>query len=79
MRLTFELGSGPLTMTTTKAYNTGTWYKIALQRNKRKGGVTILSQQCFINKSDSYTVIAPRLLNVETIIILKLLAYSIPW
>ena len=45
VRLTFELGSGPLTMTTTKVYNTGTWYKIALQRNKRKGGTTVLSKQ----------------------------------
>uniref|UniRef100_A0AAY4A552 Laminin subunit alpha 1 n=1 Tax=Denticeps clupeoides TaxID=299321 RepID=A0AAY4A552_9TELE len=36
VRVTFELGSGPLTMTSTKAYNTGIWYKIAIQRNKRK-------------------------------------------
>ena len=49
VRLTFELGSGPLTMTTTKVYNTGTWYKIALQRNKRKGGTTVLSKQ-WMNK-----------------------------
>uniref|UniRef100_A0AAR2LX45 Laminin, alpha 1 n=1 Tax=Pygocentrus nattereri TaxID=42514 RepID=A0AAR2LX45_PYGNA len=39
VHLTFELGSGPLTLTSTKTYNTGTWYKIALQRNKRKGGL----------------------------------------
>uniref|UniRef100_A0A674CGI3 Laminin, alpha 1 n=1 Tax=Salmo trutta TaxID=8032 RepID=A0A674CGI3_SALTR len=38
VRLTFELGSGPLTLTSNKAYNTGSWYKITLQRNKRKGG-----------------------------------------
>lgn len=41
VHLTFELGSGPLTLTSTKAYNTGLWYKIALQRNKRKGIVLI--------------------------------------
>ncbi|KAL2085445.1 hypothetical protein ACEWY4_018765 [Coilia grayii] len=43
VRLTFELGSGPLTMTTTKAYNTGTWFKIALQRNKRKGYLAVMA------------------------------------
>lgn len=37
VHLTFELGSGPLTLTSTKVYNTGVWYKIALNRNKRKG------------------------------------------
>uniref|UniRef100_A0A4W5KXH8 Laminin subunit alpha-1 n=1 Tax=Hucho hucho TaxID=62062 RepID=A0A4W5KXH8_9TELE len=36
VRLTFELGSGPLTLSSNKAYNTGSWYKITLQRNKRK-------------------------------------------
>lgn len=41
VHLTFELGSGPLTLTSTKVYNTGVWYKIALQRNKRKGIVLI--------------------------------------
>uniref|UniRef100_A0A673Z070 Laminin, alpha 1 n=1 Tax=Salmo trutta TaxID=8032 RepID=A0A673Z070_SALTR len=34
VRLTFELGSGPLTLSSNKAYNTGSWYKITLQRNK---------------------------------------------
>ncbi|XP_035271308.1 laminin subunit alpha-1 [Anguilla anguilla] len=43
VRLTFELGSGPLTLTTTKAYNTGNWYKIALQRNKRKGYLSVMA------------------------------------
>ncbi|CAB1341121.1 unnamed protein product [Coregonus sp. 'balchen'] len=36
VRLAFELGSGPLTLSSNKAYNTGSWYKITLQRNKRK-------------------------------------------
>uniref|UniRef100_A0A4W4DP19 Laminin, alpha 1 n=1 Tax=Electrophorus electricus TaxID=8005 RepID=A0A4W4DP19_ELEEL len=43
VRLTFELGSGPLTLTSTKAYNTGVWYKIALQRNKRKGYLAVMT------------------------------------
>ena len=42
VRLTFELGSGPLTLTSNKAYNTGSWYKITLQRNKRKGGSKVI-------------------------------------
>ncbi|TRZ02967.1 hypothetical protein DNTS_026215, partial [Danionella cerebrum] len=36
VRLTFELGSGALTLTSNRTYNTGVWYRIALQRNKRK-------------------------------------------
>uniref|UniRef100_A0AAY4A6X9 Laminin subunit alpha-1 n=1 Tax=Denticeps clupeoides TaxID=299321 RepID=A0AAY4A6X9_9TELE len=43
VRVTFELGSGPLTMTSTKAYNTGIWYKIAIQRNKRKGYLAVMA------------------------------------
>ncbi|XP_038554340.1 laminin subunit alpha-1-like [Micropterus salmoides] len=37
VRLTYDLGSGALMLTSTKKYNTGVWYKITLQRNKRKG------------------------------------------
>lgn len=37
IRLTFDLGSGALTLTSNRKYNTGVWYKITLQRNKRKG------------------------------------------
>lgn len=37
VRLTFDLGSGVLILTTNRKYNTGVWYKITLQRNKRKG------------------------------------------
>ncbi|XP_062847310.1 laminin subunit alpha-1 [Trichomycterus rosablanca] len=43
VHMTFELGSGPLMLTSTKAYNTGVWYKIALQRNKRKGYLSIMT------------------------------------
>ncbi|MBN3307029.1 LAMA1 protein, partial [Amia calva] len=42
VRLTFELGSGPLTLITTKAYNSGKWYKIAFQRNKRTGYLAVM-------------------------------------
>uniref|UniRef100_A0A8C9VHE8 Laminin A chain n=1 Tax=Scleropages formosus TaxID=113540 RepID=A0A8C9VHE8_SCLFO len=37
VRLTFELGSGVFTLTTSKAYNTGSWYTLVVQRKKRKG------------------------------------------
>uniref|UniRef100_A0A8C7G450 Laminin, alpha 1 n=1 Tax=Oncorhynchus kisutch TaxID=8019 RepID=A0A8C7G450_ONCKI len=43
VHLTFELGSGPLTLSSNKAYNTGSWYKITLQRNKRKGHSSYVS------------------------------------
>ncbi|KPP57111.1 hypothetical protein Z043_125196, partial [Scleropages formosus] len=42
VRLTFELGSGPLTLTSENTYNTGNWYKIALQRNKQKGYLAVM-------------------------------------
>lgn len=37
VRLTFDLGSGALVLTSKRKYNTGVWFKITLQRNKRKG------------------------------------------
>lgn len=37
VRLNFDLGSGVLTLTSNRKYNRNTWYKITLQRNKRKG------------------------------------------
>lgn len=40
VRLTFDLGSGALILTSNRKYNTGVWYKITLQRNKRKGSST---------------------------------------
>ncbi|TSK16092.1 Laminin subunit alpha-1 [Bagarius yarrelli] len=43
VHMTFELGSGPLTLTSTKVYNTGVWFKIALNRNKRKGYLSIMT------------------------------------
>uniref|UniRef100_A0A9J7YT73 Laminin, alpha 1 n=1 Tax=Cyprinus carpio carpio TaxID=630221 RepID=A0A9J7YT73_CYPCA len=43
VHLTFELGSGALTMTSNRTYNTGTWYRIALQRNKRRGHLSVMA------------------------------------
>lgn len=45
VHLTFELGSGALTLTSNKTYNTGTWYRIALQRNKRKGHLSVMAAE----------------------------------
>lgn len=42
VRLTFDLGSGALILTSNRKYNTGVWYKITLQRNKRKGTTTMV-------------------------------------
>ncbi|KAM4543486.1 laminin subunit alpha-1 [Fundulus diaphanus] len=43
VRLTFDLGSGALTQTSTRKYNSGVWYKVTLQRNKRKGYLSIMA------------------------------------
>uniref|UniRef100_A0A3B4FBW2 Laminin subunit alpha 1 n=1 Tax=Pundamilia nyererei TaxID=303518 RepID=A0A3B4FBW2_9CICH len=43
IRLTFDLGSGALMLTSNRKYNTGVWYKITLQRNKRKGYLSIMA------------------------------------
>ncbi|XP_077592476.1 laminin subunit alpha-1 [Stigmatopora nigra] len=41
LRLTFDLGSGPLVLTSLRKYNTGGWYKVTSQRNRRKGYLLI--------------------------------------
>ncbi|XP_078018932.1 laminin subunit alpha-1 [Epinephelus lanceolatus] len=43
VRLTFDLGSGSLILTSNRKYNTGVWYKITIQRNKRKGYLSIMA------------------------------------
>ncbi|XP_070709007.1 laminin subunit alpha-1 [Pempheris klunzingeri] len=43
VRLTFDLGSGALILTSTRKYNTGVWFKLTLQRNKRKGYLSIMA------------------------------------
>ncbi|XP_033856869.3 laminin subunit alpha-1-like [Acipenser ruthenus] len=42
VRLTFELGSGPLSLITDKTYNSGNWYKIAFHRTKQKGYLAVM-------------------------------------
>ncbi|XP_034721225.1 laminin subunit alpha-1-like [Etheostoma cragini] len=42
VRLTFDLGSGALILTSSRKYNTGVWYKVTLQRSKRKGYLSIM-------------------------------------
>ncbi|KPP59080.1 hypothetical protein Z043_123035, partial [Scleropages formosus] len=37
------LGSGVFTLTTSKAYNTGSWYTLVVQRKKRKAELTVTS------------------------------------
>uniref|UniRef100_A0A672HAN2 Laminin G domain-containing protein n=1 Tax=Salarias fasciatus TaxID=181472 RepID=A0A672HAN2_SALFA len=36
VHLTFDLGSGALILTSKRVYNTGEWFKVTLQRNRRK-------------------------------------------
>ncbi|XP_069476798.1 laminin subunit alpha-1 isoform X2 [Ambystoma mexicanum] len=42
VRLTIDLGSGPLVMTTEKRYNDGSWYMLSYGRNKRKGYLAVM-------------------------------------
>ncbi|XP_059205207.1 laminin subunit alpha-1 [Centropristis striata] len=43
VRLTFDLGSGALILTSSRKYNTGVWFKTTLQRSKRKGYLSIMA------------------------------------
>uniref|UniRef100_A0A8C5PK68 Laminin subunit alpha-1 n=1 Tax=Leptobrachium leishanense TaxID=445787 RepID=A0A8C5PK68_9ANUR len=42
LRLSVELGSGPLVLMTDGRYNDGLWYKVAFQRNKKQGILAVL-------------------------------------
>ncbi|XP_069778449.1 laminin subunit alpha-1 isoform X2 [Narcine bancroftii] len=42
VRVTFDLGSGVLTLMSKKRYNNGTWFKIAFQRNRRLGVLAVM-------------------------------------
>lgn len=37
VKVTVDLGSGPLALVTDRRYNNGSWYKIAFQRNRKQG------------------------------------------
>ncbi|XP_068437392.1 laminin subunit alpha-1 isoform X2 [Clinocottus analis] len=50
VRLTFDLGSGALILMSNRKYNTGVWYKITLQRSKRKGYLSIMAADQSSNK-----------------------------
>ncbi|XP_054882520.1 laminin subunit alpha-1-like isoform X2 [Poeciliopsis prolifica] len=43
VRLAFDLGSGALVQTSNRKYNTGVWFKVTLQRNKRKGYLSVMA------------------------------------
>uniref|UniRef100_A0A8D1SQ27 Basement membrane-specific heparan sulfate proteoglycan core protein n=1 Tax=Sus scrofa TaxID=9823 RepID=A0A8D1SQ27_PIG len=42
VKVTVDLGSGPLALITDRRYNNGTWYKIAFQRNKKQGLLAVI-------------------------------------
>uniref|UniRef100_A0A8C4MR81 Laminin subunit alpha-1 n=1 Tax=Equus asinus asinus TaxID=83772 RepID=A0A8C4MR81_EQUAS len=42
IKVTVDLGSGPLALVTDRRYNNGTWYKIAFQRNRKQGLLAVI-------------------------------------
>ncbi|XP_029420162.1 laminin subunit alpha-1 isoform X2 [Nannospalax galili] len=42
VKVMVDLGSGPLTLMTDRRYNNGTWYKIAFQRNRKQGVLSVI-------------------------------------
>ncbi|XP_037662104.1 laminin subunit alpha-1 isoform X2 [Choloepus didactylus] len=42
VKVTADLGSGPLALLTDRRYNNGTWYKIAFQRNRKQGLLAVI-------------------------------------
>uniref|UniRef100_H0XIM4 Laminin G domain-containing protein n=2 Tax=Otolemur garnettii TaxID=30611 RepID=H0XIM4_OTOGA len=42
VKVTVDLGSGPLALMTDRRYNNGTWYKIAFQRNRKQGLLAVI-------------------------------------
>ncbi|XP_007947206.1 laminin subunit alpha-1 [Orycteropus afer afer] len=42
VKVTVDLGSGPLALITDRRYNNGSWYKIAFQRNRRQGLLAVI-------------------------------------
>ncbi|XP_042555133.1 laminin subunit alpha-1 [Dipodomys spectabilis] len=41
VKVMVDLGSGPLTLITDRRYNNGTWYRIAFQRNRKQGLLSV--------------------------------------
>ncbi|XP_014912106.1 laminin subunit alpha-1 isoform X1 [Poecilia latipinna] len=50
VRLAFDLGSGVLVQTSNRKYNTGVWFKVTLQRNKRKGYLSVMAADQSLEK-----------------------------
>ncbi|XP_039701762.1 laminin subunit alpha-1 isoform X1 [Pteropus medius] len=42
VKVTIDLGSGPLALVTDQRYNNGTWYKIVFQRNRKQGLLAVI-------------------------------------
>ncbi|XP_058033280.1 laminin subunit alpha-1 [Ahaetulla prasina] len=42
IKVTVDLGSGPLTLKTENRYNNGTWYKLSFSRNKKEGILAVM-------------------------------------
>nr|KAF6422582.1 laminin subunit alpha 1 [Rousettus aegyptiacus] len=42
VKVTVDLGSGPLALLTDQRYNNGTWYKIVFQRNRKQGLLAVI-------------------------------------
>ncbi|KAG8133482.1 hypothetical protein E2320_011294 [Naja naja] len=42
IKLTVDLGSGPLILKTENRYNNGTWYKLSFRRNKKEGILAVM-------------------------------------
>ncbi|CAK6447793.1 unnamed protein product [Pipistrellus nathusii] len=42
VKVTVDLGSGPLALITDRRYNNGSWYKIAFQRNRKQGLLAVV-------------------------------------
>ncbi|XP_058133366.1 laminin subunit alpha-1 isoform X2 [Dasypus novemcinctus] len=42
VKVTVDLGSGPLALITDRRYNNGTWYKISFQRNRKQGFLAVI-------------------------------------
>ncbi|OCT76655.1 hypothetical protein XELAEV_18031856mg [Xenopus laevis] len=42
VRVSVELGSGPLVLTSDERYNDGLWYKVAFHRNRKQGNLMIM-------------------------------------
>ncbi|XP_006164208.1 laminin subunit alpha-1 [Tupaia chinensis] len=50
VKVTVDLGSGPLALITDRRYNNGTWYKIVFQRNRKQGLLAVIDTYNTSNK-----------------------------